>query len=328
MVAIFGGMSPHPVTIEAGGVTTTPKLSDIARYRSILERAEKFMRQAFMPDVLAVAEEFTGYFNEGHGYGNLLSYPYFPNAEGEQQAFAGGVTIGGRYQALDIGKITEDHPHSFYKNEPHAQVKPLMGSHLEPISWDEYQQEIGKADGKYSWARAPRYGGNVMEVGPAARVVNTYHSGRNPKLNALVDQLNKQFKINLGHYPSVMGRHLSRYICSSLLIDLLHENLEQLQPGKSGFIERDVPKNASGYGLTEATRGALAHWIETDANGYIKRYELIVPTTWNISPRDASGQHGAVERMLVGTKVNDPANPLELTRIIRSTDPCMACSVH
>ena len=81
-------------------------------------------------------------------------------------------------------------------------------------------------------------------------------------------------------------------------------------------------------GLTEATRGALAHWIETDDQGYIRNYELIVPTTWNISPRDASGRPGAVERMLIGARIQNPDHPIELARIVRSTDPCIACSVH
>jgi Ni,Fe-hydrogenase I large subunit len=81
-------------------------------------------------------------------------------------------------------------------------------------------------------------------------------------------------------------------------------------------------------GITEATRGALAHWIETDGEGKIANYELIVPTTWNISPRDADGRPGAVERMLIGTRLQDPDNPMELARIVRSSDPCIACSVH
>jgi Ni,Fe-hydrogenase I large subunit len=99
-------------------------------------------------------------------------------------------------------------------------------------------------------------------------------------------------------------------------------------PDVSGFTEHSIPSNATGFGMTEATRGALAHWIETDDKGLIKNYELIVPTTWNISPRDAKGRVGAVEKMLIGTKVADEKNPIELARVVRSTDPCLACSVH
>jgi Ni,Fe-hydrogenase I large subunit len=111
-------------------------------------------------------------------------------------------------------------------------------------------------------------------------------------------------------------------------IDALRRDIDRVVPGKSAYVEREVPRNAAGVGLTEATRGALAHWIETDGEGRIRRYDMVVPTTWNISPRDADGRPGAVEQMLIGTRVADPKNPMELTRIVRSTDPCMACSVH
>lgn len=112
------------------------------------------------------------------------------------------------------------------------------------------------------------------------------------------------------------------------IIDKILEDTEKVIPDELAFVERAVPKNAVGFGLTEATRGALAHWIETDENGLIKNYDMIVPTTWNISPKDASGVPGAVEKMLIGTKIKDPDNPIELARIVRSTDPCLACSVH
>ena len=125
-----------------------------------------------------------------------------------------------------------------------------------------------------------------------------------------------------------MGRHLSRAIATKIIVERLYEDVDKIIPNESGFVKAEVPKNAVGVGLTEATRGALAHWIATDENGLIKNYEMIVPTTWNISPRDAKNRLGAVERMLVGTKIKDKNNPIELTRIVRSTDPCLGCSVH
>ncbi len=328
MVAIFGAKAPHPVTIEAGGVTVRPSFADIARYRALLNRTEAFISEAYANDLIGVAGEFPGYFDEGRGYGNLLSFPYFPAADGDRHSFAGGASIGGRFEPLELTAITEDHRYSFYRNRPEAGVRPLAGGPLEPLGLAEYQQEKQREDGKYSWSRAPRYRGEVMEVGPAARVVNTYRSGSNPELNTLVDSLNRKLGIGLANYPTVLGRHLSRYVCAMITLQRLREDLEQLTPGELGYLERDVPRNASDIGLTEATRGALGHWLETDAKGYIRRYEMVVPTTWNISPRDASGRPGAVERMLIGTRLRDPANPIELTRIVRSTDPCLACSVH
>jgi Ni,Fe-hydrogenase I large subunit len=309
-------------------VTTIPTVDALAKYRGWLAKVEPFIRNSYFEDVVAVAKAFKGYFKEGRGYGHLLSYPYFPDRDGNNPMTVGGATINGRYSALDIRRITEDHRHSYYSNLPDAGRRPLDIRRLEPIDYARYKLEHAKPDGKYSWTRSPRYAGQVMEVGPAARVVNTYKAGTNPELNALVDRLNRELEIGLEDYPSVMGRHLSRYIMAHLIIDRLQQNLALVEPGKLAFVEHKVPRNASGIGLTEATRGGLAHWIETDDQGRIANYELIVPTTWNISPRDADGRPGAVEQMLIGTRLKDRDNPMEMARIVRSTDPCMACSVH
>ena len=325
-VALFGGKAPHPVTIEAGGVATRLTIEGISRYRAILDFAEPFIKEHFLSDVVAVAKEFPGYFAEGQSYGDLLSYPHLPTADGTHHRFAGGASIGGKYEPLAVAKITEDHAHSYYKNRPESGVKPLDSTELIPISYEEY--EARTPGGKYSWTKAPRYGGRVMEVGPVARVVNTYRAGTNPALTALVDKLNGTLGLKLEQYNSVLGRHLSRYIMAHLTVDILREELEALEWGEPVFNEQPVPKNARGMGLVEATRGALGHWIETDERGYIKNYDMIVPTTWNMSPRDAKGKPGAVEKMLMDTRIADASNPIELARIIRSTDPCMACSVH
>lgn len=39
------------------------------------------------------------------------------------------------------------------------------------------------------------------------------------------------------------------------------------------------PKKAQGVGLTEAPRGALAHFIVME-NNRVKNYQMVVPTTW------------------------------------------------
>jgi quinone-reactive Ni/Fe-hydrogenase large subunit len=88
-----------------------------------------------------------------------------------------------------------------------------------------------------------------------------------------------------------------------------------------------VSKNAQGYGLAEAPRGALGHWVKI-TDGKIENYQAVVPSTWNASPRDKSGRMGAYEASLIGTKVADPNQPLEILRTVHSFDPCIACAVH
>jgi Ni,Fe-hydrogenase I large subunit len=70
----------------------------------------------------------------------------------------------------------------------------------------------------------------------------------------------------------------------------------------------------------------VGHWLEIRGKK-IARYQVIAPTTWNASPRDAEGVPGPMEQALQGTKVaGDGA--LEAGRIVRSFDPCLACAVQ
>jgi ferredoxin hydrogenase large subunit/hydrogenase large subunit len=116
-------------------------------------------------------------------------------------------------------------------------------------------------------------------------------------------------------------------ICSVVIADFLLEECERIDPGGPTMAELVIPKEAEGFGATEASRGALLHYLRLE-NHKIATYECVVPTTWNASPQDDQGRPGAMESALVGTKVADPQQQIEANRIIRSFDPCMACSVH
>jgi hydrogenase large subunit len=97
--------------------------------------------------------------------------------------------------------------------------------------------------------------------------------------------------------------------------------------GQAVSVSTSVPTSARAFGLTEAPRGALGHWLEI-ANAKISRYQVITPTCWNASPRDANGVLGPIEQALLGTPVKDLNRPIEVLRVIHSFDPCLACAVH
>jgi Ni,Fe-hydrogenase I large subunit len=166
----------------------------------------------------------------------------------------------------------------------------------------------------------------VMEVGPLARIMVAYLSG-----DATVKSLVNSFLYKLGKTSdslmSVIGRHATRAIESKIIADHCSEWLEQLTPDKPTCTDFEIPTTARGVGLTEAPRGALGHWIEIE-NGVIQQYQCVVPTTWNCSPRDDKGNPGAIEQALVETPVADEHNPIEVARVVRSFDPCIACAVH
>jgi Ni,Fe-hydrogenase I large subunit len=93
------------------------------------------------------------------------------------------------------------------------------------------------------------------------------------------------------------------------------------------YVKFETPKEGVGMGLTEGPRGALGHWIKIK-DSKIDLYQCVVPTTWNCSPQDDQGKSGPVEQALTGTPVADPENPIEVLRVVRSFDPCLACAIH
>ena len=98
---------------------------------------------------------------------------------------------------------------------------------------------------------------------------------------------------------------------------------------KDSFCEPELaPAQGAGIGMVEAARGALGHWLSVE-KGLIQRYQIVAPTTWNFSPRDAAGVPGPLEQALVGVEVGEAgAKAPAIQHVVRSFDPCMVCTAH
>ncbi len=322
MVSIYNGKVPHGVAVIPGGVSSTPTVDNILAFLWKLRLLQDFINNVYIPDVLAVAGAYMDYAEIGAGCKNLLSYGGYdlvgddPDYARRQRLFKqGAVSAGLKLAELDLSKITEDVGHSWYEDAT---------SGLHPAEGDT-RPRYGK-DGAYSWTKAPRYDGKVYEVGPLARVAATYLSG-NPVMKELVESSLAALKAPPSALFSVLGRHLARALAAKFLADTLEKWLLELKPGEPVYIEYEIPEEGRGAGITEAARGALGHWIEIK-DKKIANYQCVVPTTWNVSPQDDKGNPGPIEQALIGTRVRDESNPFELVRIVRSFDPCLACSIH
>ena len=316
MGAIFAGKLPHAATLVPGGVTEQVSALKIAQFRTYLARLQAFVDTSYLPDVIGVAGAFPEYFALGRGPGNYLSYGVFPElADGTQKFRPPGVLIGGRLLPLDAEAITEDVGQSMFSSA--SGRKPSEG------------ETVAAPDksGAYSWLKAPRYQGQAMEVGPLARTLVAYQSSPGSACKADVDKLLKSVGREPKDLESVMGRHAARALECKWIADRCGAWLDQLVPGQPAFTQYTVPETGRGCGLTEAARGALGHWLELRGSR-IGNYQCVVPTTWNCSPRDDRGTPGPLEQALVGTAVADPENPIEVARVVRSFDPCLACAVH
>jgi hydrogenase large subunit len=151
--------------------------------------------------------------------------------------------------------------------------------------------------------------------------------GGNTMVKNLVDSTLSQVNLKPAAMFSTMGRNLARALETKLVADSMVDWILQLKPGEPAYVSYELPEEAMGMGLVGAARGALGHWIEIK-EGKIANYQVITPSTWNISPRDDKNQLGPLEQAITGTKIKDEANPFEIVRIVRSFDPCLACSVH
>jgi hydrogenase large subunit len=322
MLAIFGGKMPHDVAIVPGGVTQPVTVDKIAAFLWRLNDLRDFINYIFIPDVLAVAKAYSDYFEIGAGCGNLLAYGVF-DLDGQEpdllkrERFLKGGRVSRDLVLHDVEPehITEQVRHAWY-DDAITDRNPAEGDTV---------PRPGK-DGAYSWLKAPRYDGQVYEVGPLARMVVAYARG-DERVKTIVDSVLSRFDAPVQALFSVLGRHAARALECKLVADAMADWVLQLKPGEPVYAEYELPETAQGVGLVDGPRGALGHWIRIE-NGMIANYQCVVPSTWNLSPRDDRDQPGPVEQALIGTRVKDEANPFEVVRIVRSFDPCLACAVH
>ncbi|MBF0284491.1 MAG: nickel-dependent hydrogenase large subunit [Magnetococcales bacterium] len=316
-VALFAGKVPHAPGLVPGGVSEQAAVRSLTAFRSKLERLRRFIDEAYLPDVVAVAKSFPDYFDIGKGCGDFLAYGVFPETQNPRETyFPSGVLIEGKLQDFSPDKVAEYVGHSWFEKQEGGN-HPYAGKTV---------AKPGK-EGAYSWLKAPRYDGRVVEVGPLARVLIAYHRGKDPGLNKQVDALLAAVGRKPEQLNSAMGRHAARALECKLIADRCATWLDRVKPGEPTFQDFKVPDAGRGAGLTEASRGALGHWIVVEG-GKIANYQCVVPTTWNCSPRDDQGKAGALEVALQGTPIADEKNPLEAARVVRSFDPCLACAVH
>ncbi len=326
MMAVLGGKNPHPQSTIVGGVTCGGELSAgrLRAFRDYLMQTRRFIQTVYLPDLKVVAERYPAWKAVG-GFNNFLAVGEFPLNAGESDLFMPrGVILNGDIfgvQPLEEASITEHVARSWYSGA--ADRHPQVGETQPAYTGLD-------VDDRYSWFKAPRYDGAAMEVGPLARVLVGYGLGR-PEFVAAVNTFLDDTGLAEADLLSTLGRTAARAIETAVIADGMVQWLDQLEAnlaaGDKDVFTDYVMAPGTGRGLLEAPRGALGHWLEIE-NRVIRRYQMVVPTTWNLGPRCAEGIPGALEQALAGVPVSDPENPLEILRVIHSFDPCIACGVH
>ena len=327
MMAILGGKNPHPQSTVVGGVTCGGELSAdrLNSFRAYLEETRHFVNSVYLPDLKVVAARYPAWAAVGK-FSNFLAcgeFPLGPNVPADLFMPRGLIFNGDVYnvQALDPVNISEHVAHSWYAGS--ADYHPEVGETVPAYTGMDL-------DSRYSWLKAPRHGGEAMEVGPLARVLVGYGLGQADFVEP-VDQFLQDTGLSEADLLSTIGRTAARGIETAIIGDAmvgwLNELGSNLAAGDNQIFQDYSIGTSSGVGFLEAPRGALGHWIHIQ-NKSIDNYQMVVPTTWNLGPRCADGIPGPLEQALVGVPVAEPANPVEVIRAIHSFDPCIACGVH
>jgi len=367
---ILGGKSPHPQTFLVGGMALVPEwggptrpqsgehpqqvdrrspqaLSDagLADIGDLIAEAKRFVEQVYVPDASALIAAYPDWAGIGTGIGNYLSYGEFPedDSTGPPLLLPRGRIMGRdltKVETVDQAGVAETVAHSYYTYAPaeDSALKPPWEQGTTQPRYAGPRPPVTTLEGaeRYSWLKAPRYLDDRMEVGPLARVLVAYSSGRGD-VAAKVDLAGARLGIGREALFGTLGRILARAVEAQVLVDRLDGWLDELiaNLATGDLAVADItrwdpgawPAEAKGVSMGEAPRGAVGHWLRI-ADRTLSDYQIVDASTWNGSPRDARGRRGALEEALVGTPVVDPARPLEILRVVHSVDPCTACAVH
>lgn len=353
--AVFGGKNPHP-NFLVGGMPCSIDLNEansinaerLALVKQKLQEGKDFIDQVYIPDLLMIAEVYKDEWSKiGGGVSNYLSYGDFPlhgYAGIEDFMSPRGIVLDrdlSKVHPVDANsseEIKEYIYHSWYKytEGDKAGLHPYDGETNLDYTGPKPPYKHLDVEDKYSWIKTPRWKGHAMEVGPLARLIVSYAAGKEPQKSA-VDNVLKALNLPPEALFSTLGRTAARGIETQLVagwaLEFFDQLMRNLENGDSRMANpvmwenENWPKKAQGVGLTEAPRGALAHFIVIE-NNRVKNYQMVVPTTWNASPRDENGNLSPYESALIGTPIHDANQPLEILRTIHSFDPCLACAVH
>jgi Ni,Fe-hydrogenase I large subunit len=329
IMGLVAGKWPNTLAMQPSGTTSTMDLSSLTRAIGVLNEFKHFIEKRFLQCSISEwldidrYEKLDDWLNDhrtsssdlglflsacfelrfdrlGAGPERFMSFGGYDLPSGKSW-LPGGI-FEERLQTIDQELIREHISSSFFRDAVESR-HPLSGVTV----------PYADKDGAYSWAKAPRYDGYTVEVGPLARQIVAQEP--------LITDLYKKIGAN------VLTRMLARLHEMVKLINEMSNWIEKIDHHESFYEKASSIYKPEGIGLIEAARGGLGHWLTTTSNS-IENYQVITPSAWNMSPRDSKGNLGPMEQALVNTIITEPDNPIEVNHIVRSFDPCMSCSVH
>ena len=344
IAALLGGKMPHVMTLIPGGTAFVPTDQKLDDLKMLITDLKAWVDDTVIQDSLALAQFYGDATKFGKGCGRYIAWgvfegPQFPYDNDYVRQMANRYLPSGVLDENlvltdpDESKIREYVGHSWYKGSETYQSPYFVtegeftGYYKEESADDKNPGTIGE---RYSWVKAPNYDGKSMEAGAFSRILAAYRRGH-ARITAMVDDMLEATGFSLTDLQSTLGRVAVRQVETVYIAELMEqwcdELIEAVKGGESAYFSAPKITTGAGTGFWEAPRGALYH-SEKVTNGKIDGYQIIIPSTWNLAPRNEAGENGPLEQALIGTPIGTIEKPINALRTVHSFDPCTACAVH
>jgi NAD-reducing hydrogenase large subunit len=192
---------------------------------------------------------------------------------------------------------------------------------------ERYHTYLAEASEEWSYMKFPYYKplgypGGMYRVGPLARL-NAASAARTPRADRELHEYRQRTR---GTACKSFYYHLAR------LIEMLHavERIEELLADPD-LLGEEVQARAGlnrreGVGSCEAPRGTLFHHYHVDANGLVRRANLLIATAQNNLAMNKAVEQTARRFVAPRALAEGMLNRVEAA--IRCYDPCLSCSTH
>ena len=335
MAALLGGKMPHVMTSIPGGNMWVPTESKLDDLLAMAIEVRDWVNDTVLPDTLVLAELYPEAMTFGKGCGRYIAWGVFEGQgwpygddyiEQMKNRYLPMGVLDEKFGVTDVQEslIQEYMGHSWYQGDD-TYTSPYFTTDPDFTEYD--------VKDRYTWVKCPTYDGKPMEAGSMSRIFAAYVRGVpfiKENVDAVLGILGAQ-PGDLSAFQSTLGRTAIRQIetmyVADLMVEWVNELMEAIKGGDSEYFRAPERTTGEGSGFWEAPRGALYH-SEKVVDGKVEGYQIIIPSTWNLAPINAKGEHGPLEQALIGVPVADIEMPINALRTVHSFDPCTACAVH
>jgi F420-non-reducing hydrogenase large subunit len=308
IIQLLGGRPVHPVFCLPGGVSKGLNKEERKEVEQIALESLEFAKLSM--------KVFDDIVLKNKAYVDLI----LSDAYTHQTYYMGLVDEKNRVNYYDGVMRVVDPSGKEYVKFSASEYLDHVAEHVEPWSYIKFPflKNIGWkgfVDGKDS---------GVVRSAPLARL-----NAADGMATPLAQEYYEKYFETLGGKPvhHTLATHWARLIELLNAAERMVELIKDPEITDQNFRTIPTATPDEGVGIVEAPRGTLVHHYVTDANGLIKKANLIVATVFNSAAINMSVKKAAMGLIKPGKKITEELlNMVEMAW--RPYDPCFGCATH